>query len=1592
MKKWKQVLAVIGTAALLMGNLASVSQPVFADADSDGTKTEAVSSNVEGDGSSDNEAEQESAADENAASSSAEDSGENSSDNSTEDAGAAADDAQSANEQTSSDNAGAEDQKSEDQGTDSDAKSDDEMQNADQKEEASDQNDQENAQNSNSGAAVTDEDAEASDSAATQAESAATLTTEDTAVTADTEAVTVDGEEAMPARTFDPIETDNFVVKISIGEGTFKEDVNPLVVELSDEQAMEVAEKASADDEDTTVKAAAGVDVTFTDEFGQKTQPAEDGKVDITLERKTPLLPDEEASSDDIDYQIVHEHEDEIADTQTEDVDANGGSISVDSLSPIVLAAMQKSPAANGNGPITIEGVPGSFDNIDAAIDAATPNNYKIKIDESATKDQLTINKAFDKDVTFTGKGTISMDVYGWYYNHTLKLDGDGLNFNVTSDGSAFKAHEDQRWLMLCLGGKIDVKNGASMDFTFDSNDGVYCAIYSQGNSGEEIRVEGDKEKGLTSKFSIHGKNTKGKSGQGIQLDKTANSGIFVTGGSEFLIDGTNRGYVNSPVIYVEDSTFTVQNCSANASNGGKFTAANNSTVLFKNNAGHGLSANDTTISDSSTLTSEGNGYTGIDIQGKLTVTDSTVNVRGNGWHTWGDDLFAGLRLREDASFDSSSTIDVKDNYEVGIHVKSDGKSAGNVKFNGSKLTVVNNGKPDVSSFSNDYYSWDLSDRAGQMQNTNGGGIWNQGVLALPERAEIHNNHAKNAGDDIYSTGTVTLVQAVSSKSLNGGENNKARADETGEVTGKDCTHEIDGWYDDSEKNRWDAHQAEKLHIEEVEAKQYQKAKNALAVKAAHGISYDPIKPSVPEDWSHSKSKTATNLNKNYDSTVTLAVPSSEVPISSDVVFVLDKSTSADVKEPLKNALQSLQQQIKGTDATVKVGVVVFNKVANVTLPLTELKEENQSAIDSAIDTKLRSGTNLHAGILAGTKMLDEDTTVAADHKYLVVVSDGITYMYGEEPTSIISEQYADGGLNVSYHVGNDNWKIKYGDSSVPSDTKEWNQYLGTVQAEVEADGDKYDLPYDDAVTQAKNKTFDDAKVIYASDRSTHAMCVDKALYKSYEAYENARSEGYHTFALIADTNKNNMSLYPWGPSFIKYLNNEKEIDFKQIMKEIYYVVDQGSSIEDFIGSGTDDKGNSYDFSFVNDLEKIDLTLGGQKLDKEKITDNTYGFGKDSTPAAGYKFVLTYNPDQDAFKVDINVPITLKDTLQISYDVHLTNPQEKAGTYGQYDQDGSKGYQALYTNNEAVLHPVDSNGYQLKDEYFPKPTVSYTVDEKGEITPEPEPEPMPEPEPESTPSHHNNGGGDDHGDNEGYGTVRLYKVDAQTGAKLSGAVFSLYKSDGEFVGSYTTDGDGAITVSSIPYSTYYFKETKAPDGYTLDPTYVRFYLKTSEMNLKFSNTAATVPTVMVGGTKTWVDNDNAAGMRPSSITLHLFANGVEVGTTQASADTNWTYSFGAQPVNGIDGKPIAYTMTEDTADSYTSAISNPVASNDQIVINVTNTYQGVMTAERGNGTGAGSAGHAGVATGDNSQMAMYGILFLIAGAGFAGMLVRRKFN
>lgn len=78
------------------------------------------------------------------------------------------------------------------------------------------------------------------------------------------------------------------------------------------------------------------------------------------------------------------------------------------------------------------------------------------------------------------------------------------------------------------------------------------------------------------------------------------------------------------------------------------------------------------------------------------------------------------------------------------------------------------------------------------------------------------------------------------------------------------------------------------------------------------------------------------------------------------------------------------------------------------------------------------------------------------------------------------------------------------------------------------------------------------------------------------------------------------------------------------------------------------------------------------------------------------------------------------------------------------NRDGSQHYEGLYTNQEAVLYPVDSRGNEYRSEEFPKPTVSYVV-EHGSQEPGSDPTPTPNPGNNGGGSHGGHGGGSSSG-------------------------------------------------------------------------------------------------------------------------------------------------------------------------------------------------------------------------------------------------------
>lgn len=156
--------------------------------------------------------------------------------------------------------------------------------------------------------------------------------------------------------------------------------------------------------------------------------------------------------------------------------------------------------------------------------------------------------------------------------------------------------------------------------------------------------------------------------------------------------------------------------------------------------------------------------------------------------------------------------------------------------------------------------------------------------------------------------------------------------------------------------------------------------------------------PGVGEvQYDISKSKTATQLDQNFETQVTLSLPAGEEQLVTDVVFVLDKSTSAAVEQSALDMLKNLQKQLVDTNAKIKVGIVIFNKQAN-TFGWFDLATQ-YADIETAMRTDITSGTNTHAGLLAANAMLDADTSVAASRKYMVFVSDGITYMFDSTAT-----------------------------------------------------------------------------------------------------------------------------------------------------------------------------------------------------------------------------------------------------------------------------------------------------------------------------------------------------------------------------------------------------------------------------------------------------------------------------------------------------------------------------------------------------------------------------------------------------------------
>ncbi len=164
--------------------------------------------------------------------------------------------------------------------------------------------------------------------------------------------------------------------------------------------------------------------------------------------------------------------------------------------------------------------------------------------------------------------------------------------------------------------------------------------------------------------------------------------------------------------------------------------------------------------------------------------------------------------------------------------------------------------------------------------------------------------------------------------------------------------------------------------------------------------------------------------------------------------------------------------------------------------------------------------------------------------------------------------------------------------------------------------------------------------------------------------------------------------------------------------------------------------------------------------------------------------------------------------------------------------------------------------------------------------------------------------------------------------------FQLYKNgtaEGKPV-ALSAGNNWKVTFSNLPdrdsegnLFSYTVKEVKVPAYYTVDKEEAQFVDGKATLTNK-----RTPETTEVTVKKVWDDAKNQDGLRPTTITLHLLANGEKVQTSTVSGEgETWSHTFTNLPVYK-NGQKIIYTVTEDTVANYTATIDGTT---------ITNTYK-----------------------------------------------------
>jgi len=498
------------------------------------------------------------------------------------------------------------------------------------------------------------------------------------------------------------------------------------------------------------------------------------------------------------------------------------------------------------------------------------------------------------------------------------------------------------------------------------------------------------------------------------------------------------------------------------------------------------------------------------------------------------------------------------------------------------------------------------------------------------------------------------------------------------------------------------------------------------------------------ENWEVSKSKTATALDADGSTRVTLSLPSAEETLASDVVFVLDTSSCVgEVMGQVSGLVAQLKTAQEKNNADIKVGAVIFNgssytmfdgKLVDVATAIESLNDLSTKATSEkkvweyfGLDKDpnyVNKGSNLHAGLRAAQKLLDSDDAVSAGRKYLVSITDGMTYYWNDEQDNVYGVYSADSEHNGSnfpnllfyawceaHNVSTERATLY----QLPLNFEGWDAYLESAKTMKEEDNGKYAVN----IRTAKNLlggdfgsirfssitdlTNPNNKIPYipADEKTQHAHGIDYSVMACLDTYQEMVKAGYQCYTLNPDYG---IDTFPGlFTSKLNEMAKKTVIDFNSIQNDILYAVGRGSTVEDYMGYDVSNgnNGNNYNFDLVHD--SLILTVGGQPL--ASLRDgNTYYFGDtgvNGVNKGNWRFKVEYTPADDGkekFVWTINEAVSNFSRVQLSYQLRLRD-----------DARTSKD-NYFYTNFSATLTPKDSNNNEGEVQEFERPRVTFGAD------------------------------------------------------------------------------------------------------------------------------------------------------------------------------------------------------------------------------------------------------------------------------------------